>query len=136
MSSPFDAGGIPEAAPAESLPEGARVKLTSQRAVKVGVDYPIYDGPNYIGRADELPVDIDLDDQEKPDQIWISKQHACVHMEAGQICVEDLNSSNGTYVNRVKLAPGTRQPIKAGDIVQIGTVHLKVVVEGPEAPPA
>jgi len=138
VSSPFDAAGIPEAAPVEALPEGARVKLTSQRAVKPGVDYPIYDGPNFIGRADELPVDIDLDDQERPDQIWISKQHACVFLEGGQLCVEDLNSSNGSYINRVKLAPNVRMPLKAGDILQIGSVHLKVVVETPEAeaPPA
>jgi len=29
---------------------------------------------NFIGRADEKPVDIDLEDQEPPDRVWCSRQ--------------------------------------------------------------
>ena len=45
---------------------------------------PIYEGHNFIGRADEKPVDIDLEDQEPPDRIWSSRQHALITFEDGQ----------------------------------------------------
>jgi pSer/pThr/pTyr-binding forkhead associated (FHA) protein len=92
------------------------------------VEYPIYEGPNFIGRADEKPVDIDLDDQEPPDRVWTSRQHACISFEAGLLSIEDLNSANGTYVNRTRVYPGPRRPLAVNDIIQIGTVQLKVLV--------
>jgi pSer/pThr/pTyr-binding forkhead associated (FHA) protein len=42
--------------------------------------------------------------------------------------IEDLNSSNGTYVNRTRVYPGEKRPVSAGDYIQIGTVQLKVTV--------
>jgi pSer/pThr/pTyr-binding forkhead associated (FHA) protein len=127
-SAPAD-GIFAEAAPAgEALPAGATVKLVSVRGQKLGIEYPVYEGQNFIGRSDEQPVDIDLDDQEPQDRIWSSRQHALICYENGQLCVEDLKSANGTYVNRIKCEPGNKMPLKADDIVQIGAVHLKVVV--------
>src|SRR5262249_26867382 len=46
----------------ERLPAGARPKLVVLRGVKLNVEYPLYEGANFIGRADEKPVDIDLED--------------------------------------------------------------------------
>jgi hypothetical protein len=117
------------AAPAgEALPAGATVKLVCVRGQKPGIEYPVYEGQNFIGRSDEQPVDIDLDDQEPQDRIWSSRQHALIALENGQLCVEDLKSSNGTYVNRIKCEGGVKVPLKQDDIVQIGAVHLKVVI--------
>ena len=48
--------------------------------------------------------------------------------EAGQIALEDLNSLNGTFVNRVRVYAGKRYALKNGDVIQIGTVQLKVVI--------
>ncbi len=118
-----------DGAPAgEALPAGATVKLVCQRGQKPGIEYPVYEGTNFIGRSDEQPVDIDLDDQEPQDRIWSSRQHACLHFDNGQLCVEDMKSSNGTYVNRIKIEPGGKVAVKNGDIIQIGAVHLTVVV--------
>jgi pSer/pThr/pTyr-binding forkhead associated (FHA) protein len=91
------------------------------------VEYPIFEGQNYIGRADEKPVDIDLEDQEPPDRIWSSRQHALILFESGRMTIEDLNSSNGTFLNRAKIYPGQPQPLKVNDVIQIGTVQLKLV---------
>lgn len=123
MSSPSDV-----AAPAEAFtwPAEAKPKLVCKRGLKLGVEYPVYDGDNFIGRSDEQPVDIDLDDQEPPESIWSSRQHALLHFENGTLTVEDLNSSNGTYVNRIKLAAGNKASLKPGDSLQIGAIHLSV----------
>lgn len=110
------------------LPAGAQPKLKVTRGLKIGVEYPIYEGHNFIGRADEKPVDIDLEDQESPDRIWSSRQHALISFEGGSLVIEDLNSSNGTFVNRNRIYPGQKTPLNPNDVIQIGTVQLKVVV--------
>jgi hypothetical protein len=119
----------PTAAPAgAALPAGAQPKLVVMRGQKIGVEFPIYPADNYIGRSDEKPVDVDLEDQEPPDRVWTSRQHALIHFDeaAGTITLEDLNSSNGTYVNRAKVYPGQPKQLSVGDVIQIGTVHLKL----------
>jgi len=95
---------------------------------KVGMEFPVYPAENYIGRADEKPVDIDLEDQEPPDRVWTSRQHAVLVFDdaAGTLTIEDLNSSNGTFVNRARVYPGQPRPLSVGDVIQIGTVHLKL----------
>jgi pSer/pThr/pTyr-binding forkhead associated (FHA) protein len=98
------------------------------RGQKRNVEYPIYDGLNFIGRADDKPVDIDLEDQEPPDRVWCSRQHACISFEADQLTIEDLNSANGTYVNRARIYPGQKRSLAVSDIIQIGNVQLKVLV--------
>jgi serine/threonine protein kinase len=98
------------------------------RGQKLGVKYPIFEGENYVGRADEKPVDIDLEDQETPDRVWTSRQHACISFENNQMFIEDLNSATGTYVNRTRVYPGSRRPLAIEDVVQIGTVQMKVVL--------
>ena len=119
----------PRRLPTPSL-AGAQPKLKVIRGLKIGVEFPIYPEYNYIGRADEKPVDVDLEDQEPPDRVWCSRQHSVIHFDeaAGILTIEDLNSSNGTYVNRNKVYPGQKKQLMPNDVVQIGTVHLKVLV--------
>ncbi|MCS6977373.1 MAG: FHA domain-containing protein [Gemmatales bacterium] len=129
----------PPAAPAEApapaaeakpgaLPPDAKPKLVVIRGLKIGAEYPIYEGENFIGRADEKPVDIDLEEQESPDRIWSSRQHACIIFQEGVLTIEDLNSSNGTFVNRQRVYPGQKRQLNPNDVIQIGTVQLKVRV--------
>ncbi|MBX9680016.1 MAG: FHA domain-containing protein [Gemmataceae bacterium] len=126
---PAPAANAP-AAPAAGggVPAGAQLKLVVQRGLRVGVEFPIYADYNYIGRSDDKPVDIDLDDQEAPDRVWCSRQHAVLHYDdsAGVLTIEDLNSSNGTYVNRARVYPGQKVSLSVNDVIQIGTVHLKL----------
>jgi FHA domain len=111
-----------------TLPAGSQPRLLVLRGQRRNVEYPIYEGLNFIGRADEKPVDIDLEDQEPPDRVWCSRQHACISFEENILAIEDLNSANGTYVNRTRVYPGPKRPLNPNDIVQIGNVQLKVVV--------
>src|SRR5262249_34329791 len=103
-------------------------RLLVLRGQRRKVEYPIHEGLNFIGRSGEKPVDIDLEDQEPPDRIWCSRQHALLSFEEGTLVLEDLNSANGTYLNRNRIYPGQRQLLKANDVIQIGNVQLKVVV--------
>ncbi len=111
------------------LPTGGKPRLLVLRGQKINVAYPLYDGDNFIGRADERPVDIDLEDQELPDRIWSSRQHALIRCEAGILVIEDLNSSNGTFINRTRLYPGQKRVLNVNDIIQIGTVQMRVITD-------
>jgi pSer/pThr/pTyr-binding forkhead associated (FHA) protein len=73
-------------------------------------------------------VDIDLEEQEPPDRIWCSRQHAVLSLDNGMLTLEDLNSANGTYVNRTRVYPGQPKVLAPNDIIQIGNVQMKVVV--------
>jgi hypothetical protein len=125
---PAPASAPPGQQAVAKLPPGATPKLVVIRGTRINVEYPLYEGENYIGRTDEKPVDIDLEDQEPPDRIWSSRQHACIHLQDGVLTIEDLNSSNGTFVNRSRVYPNQKRTLQVGDIIQIGTVQLKVRV--------
>jgi hypothetical protein len=112
----------------DRLPPEAKPKLVVLRGQRVNAEYPLYEGENYIGRADEKAVDIDLEDQEPPDRIWSSRQHALITFEDGRLTIEDLKSLNGTFVNRLRLHEGQKRPLQINDVIQIGTVQMKVKV--------
>jgi len=126
MAAPMSYSPVAEPPPGP-LPIHAQPRLLVLRGQKRNIEYPIYEGANFIGRADEKPVDIDLEEQEPPDRIWCSRQHACISFEDNQLLIEDLNSANGTYVNRTRVYPGQKRPLAVNDIVQIGNVQLKVL---------
>jgi hypothetical protein len=109
------------------LPGKGMARLVVVRGLKPNTEFPIFEGHNFVGRADQKPVDIDLEDQEPPDRIWCSRQHALITCEKGSLVIEDLNSANGTYVNRNRVPPGQKQRLSANDIIQIGAIQLKVV---------
>ena len=97
------------------------------RGQKVNAEYPLYAGPNYLGRTADRPADIDLSTLEPPEQVWSSRQHAVIHFDNGSLCVEDLNSLNGTFVNRTRIQAGKKYLLKNDDVIQIGTVQFRVV---------
>ena len=76
-------------------------------------------------------LEIPLDDSS------VSRRHAEVRLVGpGQWVARDLDSTNGTYVNGVRLAAQTDHPLKSRDVVQFGQVALLVelveaTVEGP-----
>jgi pSer/pThr/pTyr-binding forkhead associated (FHA) protein len=114
----------PDATPAPSV----RPKLIVLRGMKINVEYPIYEGRNTVGRFADKPVDIDLVSQESSEQIWCSRQHAVFTFDKTNVILEDLNSLNGTWVNGVRLQAGQPKLLRHGDVVQIGTVQMKLIV--------
>ncbi len=56
---------------------------------------------------------------------YISSRHARLVNDAGELSIEDLGSTNGTYVNQ-EIVKG-RMQLERGDIVQVGGVIFEVV---------
>ena len=60
-----------------------------------------------------------------PGDQTISGKHARFHWENSMLHIEDNNSTNGTYLNRVRLSPG-RHLLKPGDEIGIGQTIMVV----------
>jgi len=64
-----------------------------------------------------------------------SRVHARFHIDAsGTIAIEDLASSNGTFLRGERIETGRRLPIQLGEAVTIGFTHLMIQRRRP-APP-
>jgi hypothetical protein len=83
-----------------------------------GIEYPLedFDREVLIGRADDM--DLVLDD------VLVSRRHAKIFVEHGQLFIEDLGSTNGVFVNAHRI---WLSAIKEGDRLQIGASLLKLV---------
>ena len=65
-----------------------------------------------IGRSPSCEISI-------PDDTFVSYTHARLFPYDGLTWVEDLNSTNGTYLNGARIT--TSQPLAKGDRLQIGS---------------
>jgi pSer/pThr/pTyr-binding forkhead associated (FHA) protein len=87
----------------------------------LGVRFPFLRGAERIvlgrGSRPGRPVDIPL-----PHDEWVSGSHAQVRHDSGRFFLEDLQSTNGTFI---QLREPT--PIKANDILMVGRVLLRIV---------
>jgi pSer/pThr/pTyr-binding forkhead associated (FHA) protein len=50
----------------------------------------------------------------------ISKEHASIEFDNGEIILRDLNSSNGCYVNDRRVVESNFHKIKTGDLLKFG----------------
>ena len=64
----------------------------------------------------------------------VSKRHARLTYRDGRFIISDLNSTNGTYVNRRRISQATI--VREGDRVYVGDYVLRVEVPGTDAAPS
>jgi pSer/pThr/pTyr-binding forkhead associated (FHA) protein len=79
-----------------------------------------------IGREDPISdvfPDIDLTGMGGMEG-GVSRRHAVIHRAGTDYTVEDMGSTNGTYVNRKKIQPHAPQPVKPGDELRFGKLSL------------
>ncbi len=103
--------------------EEAKAKPACLLVVGGELNGSIYDlppGETVAGRNADCPIALDFQ--------GISRRHFIIHVAEEGATIQDLGSSNGTYVNNQKVE-GTRKLVR-GDMVKVGAVALKYLPKG------
>jgi pSer/pThr/pTyr-binding forkhead associated (FHA) protein len=80
-----------------------------------------------LGRTDPVQnifPDIDLTAY-GGDKGGVSRSHARMSQSGPQLFLEDLNSTNFTFINQSKLDPGQRYPVSDGDEIRLGLIVME-----------
>lgn len=114
-------------APVVIADKRAHATLIIERGTSAGKQFSLSHQESNIGRWDAdggvFPdVDLDTDDPEAK----VSRRHARISFRDGQYAIEDLGSTNGTFVNRGRrLKPGEHHQLKDGDEIIVGKTFLR-----------
>jgi pSer/pThr/pTyr-binding forkhead associated (FHA) protein len=78
--------------------------------------FPVMNGTTSIGRSAASDIVLKSDD-------YVSGQHARLTRHGGLLYVEDIDSTNGTYINGRKAVGAT--PLRSGDRVRVGSTTFR-----------
>lgn len=96
----------------EALPAGTAL-LIVQRGPNTGARFLVDEASVTVGRDPQCSIFLD--------DVTVSRRHADFSHENNTLCVRDLGSLNGTYVNRVRVDSAE---LSLGDEVQIGKYRM------------
>ena len=113
----------PSAAAAAGLGRGSArhkvVRLVVQRSPSLdeGEEFPLNSAPKTVGRGGQNDLVLSGDE-------FASARHARIELRGDGAWVQDLDSTNGTYVNGERVAGAHR--LGAGDVLRVGETDLVV----------
>ncbi len=97
-------------------PKLGRLVVTASPALSSGDVFVLESAPISIGRAANNEIVINADE-------YASTRHARIEPRRDGIYVEDVGSTNGTYVNGVRLT--REQRLVPGDLIRVGETDLR-----------
>jgi pSer/pThr/pTyr-binding forkhead associated (FHA) protein len=109
---PSDAAALREAA---GLNVG-RVIVVKSPALPEGEEWQLDSAPLTFGRSSQNDIPLENDE-------YASSRHARIEPRRDGVWVEDIGSTNGTYLNGARLTEPTA--LAPGDIVRIGETELR-----------
>ena len=103
----------------ETLPADGPLIRADRVLLRLSLSADIYqlDGELTVGRSPGCGIPTSYD-------VYSSTIHSRLFRSGNQLWVEDLGSTNGTYVNSERIARATR--LVKGDLVQIGATVFEV----------
>jgi hypothetical protein len=108
----------------ENQSQQAKAVLIVRQGTQAGMSFPITSSYAIIGR--EEGVNIVIQDPEA------SRRHARISWQGGQFILEDLGSTNGTFINGIQItAP---QLLNPGDSIGIGQMAIVFQLVGTMSP--
>lgn len=111
----------------DSMPLSLELTIGSQ---KQKVDLPL-SGIIHLGRRDlalEFTPTVDLTTMDSLAQT-VSRQHVKVFKQGNKVMIEDLASTNGTFLNGKRLAPYVAELLSNGDMLQLGQLLIAVKIQ-------
>ena len=108
-------GSIPGLGEQPQVEAGKLVVLKSP-ALGEGEEWELDSAPLTLGRGAQNDVQLDEDE-------YASARHAKIEARRDGVWLEDIGSTNGTYLNGIRLTRSKR--LTAGDVVRIGETELR-----------
>ncbi|WP_019529454.1 EAL domain-containing protein [Dasania marina] len=75
--------------------------------------------PYIIGREEKLPLTVAVTS--------VSRRHAFVSVEDGLLYINDMGSSNGTFVNHERIS--CPMPLSHGDVIHLGDLEMRIMLD-------
>jgi pSer/pThr/pTyr-binding forkhead associated (FHA) protein len=97
----------------------ARLVVIKSPALDAGEEVPVDSMPVAIGRGGQNEIPLDGDE-------FASAQHARFESKRDGLWVEDIGSTNGTFVNGARVT--TPRRLSKGDIVRVGQTDFRVEI--------
>lgn len=112
---------IPPPEPTPAPPARPRLVLKDGSA-----EFPIDDKDEYhVGRRSPLDgIFPEVDLTEVDPESYVSRRHGRIVKRDGTFLYEDLGSSNGSFLNDVRLQKGVQTELKEGDRLRLGKTEL------------
>ncbi len=111
------------AAPSSSSASQTQLQTQSAQLLHVQtnslVELPSTLAVIHLGKPnDRIPPDVDVSGY--PHSEIVSRIHADIRVEGDIYYIEDVGSSNGTYINNAPLPSGNRHRLRPGDRIALG----------------
>ncbi|MBS1704578.1 MAG: FHA domain-containing protein [Armatimonadetes bacterium] len=113
----------PEMAEA-AMPAEGQAKLVVKRGGAETEDVFVFSAPATIGRFDPSVGPIDVDLASMPEGSYVSRKHARITLEEGVWYLEDLGSSNGTFILRSDFERIDKAELFDGTEVALGNARF------------
>jgi pSer/pThr/pTyr-binding forkhead associated (FHA) protein len=115
-------GPLPNAASVYAIPNTIRIDLPGQESIVFENQETII-----LGRGTEASLSLpDFDPLVGEDVPLVSRRHALIHRTEWGITVQDLGSTNGTWLNGDPLTPGETYMLRSGDQLKLAEQLLFV----------
>jgi hypothetical protein len=109
-------GSVPGLSQEEPQVQSGRLVVVKSPALEEGEELALDSSALLLGRGSTNDVNLARDE-------YASTKHARVEPRRDGVWVEDIGSTNGTYLNGIRLTRAKR--LTAGDIVRVGETELR-----------
>jgi hypothetical protein len=96
--------------------ETGRLVVVKSPALEEGDEVQLDSAPLMLGRGSRNDVDLGRDE-------YASSEHARIEPRRDGVWIEDVGSTNGTYLNGTRLTGPKR--LSVGDVVRVGETELR-----------
>ena len=96
--------------------EAGRLIVLKSPALGEGEEWELNSSPLTLGRSSQNDVQLDRDE-------FASSTHARIEPRRDGVWVEDIGSTNGTYLNGIRLTHPKR--LTPGDVLRVGETELR-----------
>ena len=110
---PSEAAGLANAQPAV---EAGRLVVVKSPVLREGEVRDLDSKPLTLGRAPQNDIRL-------PDDDYASARHARIEPRRDGVWVEDIGSTNGTFLNGIKVTRARK--LSPGDVVRVGETELR-----------